>query len=98
MLGYSTLLLHLKIAAVCSIDGIAIGDPNNPKTWRIDFAVGATKQQQSDAQAALAAITPLALAAADAAVHTAAAALPDPLATAKAQALSSLPTAQITPS
>ena len=84
-------LLHAKIAAVCPIDGVAIGDPADVKTWRIDFAVGATPAQQAAAQAALAAITPASLAQADATVQAAAAAIPDPLATAKTQAISNLP-------
>ena len=91
------LLLHTKISAVCPIDGISISDPNNPVMWRIDFAVGATKQQMAQAQAALAAISPAQLTAADATVQTAAAAIPDPLAAAKARAISSLPTAPVLP-
>ena len=85
-------LLHAKIAAVCPIDGVAIGDPADVKTWRIDFAVGATPAQQAAAQAALAAITPASLAQTDAIVQAAAAAIPDPLAAARASAVSSLPT------
>jgi len=84
-------LLHAKIAAICPIDGVSIGDPADVKTWRIDFAVGATPAQIAAAQAQLAAVTPTALAAADATVQAAAAAIPDPLAAAKAQAISSLP-------
>ena len=97
---YGPAAIHAQIASVCPIDGIAIGDPNSPKTWRIDFAVGATPAQQAAAKAALAAITPASLAQADATVQAAAAATPDPLATAKAQAISSLPSpvAVITPS
>ena len=86
-------LLHAKIAAVCPIDGVSIGDPADPKTWRIDFSVSATPAQMAAAQAALAAITPTALVAADNSIKTAAAAIVviDPLATAKATALASLP-------
>ena len=90
-------LLHAKIAAVCPIDGVAIGDPNDAKTWRIDFAVGAAPAQITAAQQALAVITPASLAAADATIQTAAAAIPDPLATARAQAILSLPTPAATP-
>ena len=85
-------LLHAKIAAVCPIDGVAIGDPADVKTWRIDFAVGATPAQQAAAQAALAVIAPTSLAQADATIQAAVAALPDPLAAARASAVSSLPT------
>lgn len=92
---YSTQALYAKIVAACPIDGLAIGDPAAPKTWRIDFSENATPQQIAAAQAQLAAVTPQVLAAADATVQTAAAALPDPLSTAKAQAISSLPTAQV---
>lgn len=97
LLQFGPSLLHAKLAAVCPIDGVAIGDPNDPKTWRIDFAANATPQQIAAAQAQLAAVTPQVLAAADATVQTAAAALPDPLSTAKAQAISGLPTAQAIP-
>ena len=89
---YGPAAIHTQIAAVCPIDGVAIGDPANAKTWRIDFAVGATPAQQAAAQAALAAITPASLAQADATVQAAAAAIPDPLAAARASAVSSLPT------
>ena len=92
MLFYAATVLHAKIAAVCPIDGVAIGDPADVKTWRIDFAVGATPAQQAAAQAALAAITPASLAQADAIVQAAAAAIHDPLAAARASAVSSLPT------
>ena len=94
-LSYMAALLHAKIASVCPIDGVAIGDPADPKTWRIDFAVGATPSQQTAAQATLAGITPAALAAADGSVQTAVRATPDPLATAKASAIASLPTAVV---
>ena len=84
-------LLHAAVSAVCPIDGVAIGDPNDASTWSIAFAAGATKQQQVAAQKALAAITPAALTAGDATIQAAAAAIPDPLAAAKAQAISNLP-------
>lgn len=92
-MSYMTILLHTKIAAVCPIDGVAIGDPNNPATWRIDFGVSATAQQIAVAKSQLALITPALLARADATVQAAVAAQPDPLATAKANALASLPNA-----
>ena len=87
---YGTGLLHTIIAALCPIDGVWIDKPDDPTTWGFWPQVSATKQQQASAQAALAAVTPAALAAADALVQ-AAAAIPDPLATAKAQAISNLP-------
>lgn len=92
-MSYAASLLHAKIVAVCPIDGVAIGDPANPATWRIDFSVGATVQQIVAARAQLALITPALLAQADAAVQAAAAAIPDPLATARQNAIASLPTA-----
>ena len=93
MPDFTALLIHSKIAAVCPIDGVSIGDPSNSATWSIVPSVGATAQQIEAGQQALAAITPAALAAADATVEAARAAIPDPLAAAKASAVSSLPTA-----
>ena len=97
---YGPAAIHAQIASVCPIDGIAIGDPNSPKTWRIDFAVGATPAQIAAAEQSLAVITPASLTNADTVVQAAAAAIHDPLATAKASAVSSLPSpvAVITPS
>ena len=92
---YGPSILHAKIAAVCPIDGVAIGDPANPATWRIDFAASATAQQIAAARAQLALITPALLAQADATVNAAVAAIPDPLATAKSNALTLLPTAVV---
>ena len=89
---YGPAAIHTQIAAVCPIDGVAIGDPADAKTWRIDFAVGATPAQIAAAQQALAVITPVLLAQADMIVKAAAAAIPDPLAAARASAVSSLPT------
>ena len=94
---YSNLLLHQKIAEVCPIVGIAIGDPTNPATWRIDYDPSATPVQQQAAQNAIAAVTAASLAQADATVQAAAAALPNPLASALASAVSSLPTATAVP-
>jgi hypothetical protein len=48
--------VHLAVAAVCPIDGVAIGDPSDKATWRIDFAAAATAAQRQAAQAALAAM------------------------------------------
>jgi hypothetical protein len=93
-MDYSSNLILSKISGVCPIDGISIGDPNNPATWRIDFNLSATTAQQQAAQQALAVITPASLAAADATVSAAAAAIPNPLATATAQAVSNLPSPQ----
>lgn len=87
---YGASLLHAKIAAVCPIDGVAIGDPANAKTWRIDFSPSATAKQIASAQTLLAGITPAMLASAEAAVASAAASLPDPLASAKTSALTAL--------
>ena len=95
MLLFATALLHAAIAAACPIDGVAIGDPNDVSTWRIDFAVGATKQQQTNAQALLVKITPAALASADGSVQAAVVVQPDPLAQAKAAAIASLATASV---
>jgi hypothetical protein len=91
MAYFSLTILHQAIAAVCPIDGVAIVNPNDNTTWRIDYGPSATPAQQQAAQQALAAITPASLAAADATVAAAAAAIPNPLAAATAQAVSSLP-------
>jgi hypothetical protein len=90
-LYYAPGILHQKIANVCPILGISIGDPGNAATWSIDFDPSATPAQQQAAQQALAAITPASLAAADASVAIVAAAIPNPLAAATAQAVSGLP-------
>lgn len=90
-MDFSASLLHAKIAAVCPIVSVAIGDPNNAKTWRIDFNPAATPPQIAAAQAQLAAITPAALASAAGIVQ--AVVISDPLAAAKAQALAALPSA-----
>lgn len=47
--------LHAALAAICPIEGVAIGNPADRKTWRIDFAPGATTAQRQAAEAALAA-------------------------------------------
>lgn len=43
-------ILHQQIAAVCPIDGISIGDPNDKTTWRLDFTKDATTSQKKAAQ------------------------------------------------
>ena len=91
--AYAADLLRAKIASVCPIDGVAIGDYNDAKTWRIDFAVTATPAQIAAAQQSLAAITSASLVAADAIVQAAVVVAPDPLAAAKAAAVASLPNA-----
>jgi len=48
-----TTKLYEAIAAVAPIDGVAIGDPTDKQTWRIDFKDEATAQEQTDGQAAL---------------------------------------------
>src|SRR5437899_12475242 len=42
--------LHKAIAAVCPIDGVSVGDPNDKSTWRIDFSGQPTDQQKVSAQ------------------------------------------------
>lgn len=49
----SNLALHEAIAAACPIVGVAIGDPADRSTWRINFAAEATKEQAEAAQAVL---------------------------------------------
>jgi hypothetical protein len=53
--------LNNAVAAVCPIDGLAVGDPADKATWRIDFDPSATDQQRQAAQAALAAFDPATL-------------------------------------
>jgi hypothetical protein len=50
-------LLHAKLAAVCPIDGVSIGDPLDRATWRIDFSANATPQQIAAAQTFIAGVT-----------------------------------------
>ena len=93
MYRYAPHLLFAKLNAVCPIVGLS-----DAPTWKFVPAAAATPAQIAAAQSILDKITPAIMDQIEASVQTAAAALPDPLATAKAQALSSLPTAQITPS
>ncbi|GEM_PF-5587328 len=44
---------HAAISAVCPIDGVAIGDPADKSTWRIDFSGEATMEQREAADLAL---------------------------------------------
>ena len=50
--------LHKSLAAVCSIQGVSVGDPSDKATWRIDFDPAATDAQRQAAQAALQAFDP----------------------------------------
>lgn len=95
MIRYSASILQAKLSLVCPIDGVAIGDPADASTWRIDFHPTATPRQIAAAQAQLSLITPALLAQADVTVQAAVTALPDPLATARQNALAGLPTAVI---
>ena len=46
--------LHSAIAAVCPIHGVAIVDPADKSTWRIDFKGEATAQERAAAQGVVA--------------------------------------------
>lgn len=91
---YMPPLLHAKIAAVCPIDGIWIGDQTNPATWGFwpSSVTPPSPAQLAAATALLKTITPAMLAAGEASIQAAhaAAAAPDPLAAAKAAALAKL--------
>jgi hypothetical protein len=52
------LALHRAIAAACPILGIAIADPEDKATWRIDFDFAATELQREAAEAVLQAFDP----------------------------------------
>lgn len=52
------LRLHEAIAEAAPIDGVSVGTWDDKKTWRIDFAAGATKAQRAAAQNALDAFDP----------------------------------------
>lgn len=52
------LALHRAIAAACPILGIAIADPEDKATWRIDFDSAATELQREAAEAVLQAFDP----------------------------------------
>jgi hypothetical protein len=53
--------VHKKISEVCPIDGVSIGNQNDPSTWSIAYAPSATDVQQQAAQSVLSAITPQSL-------------------------------------
>ena len=48
-------ILHERIAAICPITGVGLGEITDKSTWRIDFRPEATTQQRADAQAVIAA-------------------------------------------
>lgn len=48
-------VLDERIQAVCPIDGVAIGDPADKDTWRVDFKPEATAEQRAAAAAVMAA-------------------------------------------
>ena len=52
------LALHRAIAAACPILGIAIADPEDKATWRIDFDPNATLPQRAAAETVLQAFDP----------------------------------------
>jgi hypothetical protein len=89
---YAPGILHAAIAAVCPIDGVYIGDPTNPATWGFwpSSATPPTPAQLQAANALLAQVTPASLAQADATIVTAAAAIPNPLASAQTMALTQI--------
>ena len=45
--------LHQAVAAVCPIHGVAIGNPDDKNTWRIDYHSNATFAQQQAAKLVL---------------------------------------------
>jgi hypothetical protein len=55
---FPTMRLAKVIAAVCPIQGVAVVDPNDRATWRIDFDPSATDAQRQAAQAVLSAFDP----------------------------------------
>lgn len=48
--------LDQAIKAVCPIDGVSIGKPDDKATWRIDFQEAATKEQRAAAQGIIAGV------------------------------------------
>jgi hypothetical protein len=60
--------LHDSISAVCPIDGIAIGDPEDKSTWRLDFQPDATEEQRAAAAAIMEGFDPAAAVARDAVI------------------------------
>ncbi|MBV9861876.1 MAG: hypothetical protein JO267_06985 [Alphaproteobacteria bacterium] len=59
MLDDTALRLYQAVAAACPIEGVAIGDPADKATWRIDFAPRASAAQREAAAAVLAAFVAL---------------------------------------
>lgn len=51
-------MLHEAVAAVCPIEGVSIGDPDDKNTWSITYSPGATQAQKDAADAVLAAFDP----------------------------------------
>lgn len=51
-------VLHAAVSAVAPITGVAMVDPADPDTWRIDFADGATDGERAAAAAVVAAFDP----------------------------------------
>lgn len=49
-MAIAILELDKAVRAVAPIDGVAVGDPADKKTWRIDFMPTATKTQMAAAQ------------------------------------------------
>jgi hypothetical protein len=45
--------LHAALAKVCPIDGVSIGNPKDPSTWKPHFSATATEEQKSLAYNAL---------------------------------------------
>ena len=50
MADFPLIKLHDKLAKVAPIDGVSTGDPDDRKTWRIDFKLEATPKQRAAAQ------------------------------------------------
>lgn len=46
--------LHIRISAVCPIDGVAVGDEADRSTWRVDYSPSATEEQRGAAAAVVA--------------------------------------------
>lgn len=45
--------LHRQISQVCPIAGVSIGTIDDKRTWRVDFAEGATTEQRAAANAVI---------------------------------------------
>src|ERR1043166_2496208 len=44
---FDTTRLHQDVSALAPIAGVSVGDPADPKTWRVDFKPEATDAQRS---------------------------------------------------